>query len=129
MEFKIEEPDKKIRQEIKANWDRVAKPLDGLGEFEGLLARIGAILGSPEIDIAKKAVIVMCADNGVVAEGISQSGQEITAAVTENLGKRNTSVCKMAQSSWRRDFSGGYRCEHRPDFSGSHQQKSKKRHK
>ena len=129
MEFKIEEPDKKIRQEIKANWDRVAKPLDGLGEFEGLLARIGAILGSPEIDIAKKAVIVMCADNGVVAEGISQSGQEITAAVTENLGKRNTSVCKMAQSCWRRDFSGGYRCEHRPDFSGSHQQKSKKRYK
>lgn len=39
MEFKIEEPDKKIRQEIKANWDRVAKPLDGLGEFEGLLGK------------------------------------------------------------------------------------------
>ncbi len=30
------------------------------------------------------------------------------------------------ESCWRRDFSGGYRCEHRPDFSGSHQQKSKK---
>ena len=98
MEFKIDIPDKKIEQEIKANWDRVAKPLDGLGEFEGLLARIGAILGSPEIDVAKKAVIVMCADNGVVAEGISQSGQGITAAVTENLGKRNTSVCKMAKA-------------------------------
>ena len=124
MEFIIEEPDKKIGQEIKANWDRLAKPLDGLGEFEGLLARIGAILGSPEIDIAKKAVIVMCADNGVVAEGISQSGQEITAAVTENLfGLQNGESC------WRRDFSGGYRCEHRPDFSGSHQQKSKKRYK
>lgn len=98
MEFKIDIPDKKIKQEIKANWDRVAKPLDGLGEFEGLLARIGAILGSSEIDIGKKAVIVMCADNGVVAEGVSQSGQEITAAVTENLGKRNTSVCKMAKA-------------------------------
>ena len=129
MEFIIEEPDKKIGQEIKANWDRLAKPLDGLGEFEGLLARIGAILGSPEIDIAKKAVIVMCADNGVVAEGISQSGQEITAAVTENLGKRNTSVCKMAKAVGAEIFSGGYRCEHRPDFSGSHQQKSKKRYK
>lgn len=98
MEFKIDIPDKKIEQEIKTNWDRVAKPLDGLGEFEGLLARIGAILGSSEIDIGKKAVIVMCADNGVVAEGVSQSGQEITAAVTENLGKRNTSVCKMAKA-------------------------------
>ena len=106
MEFIIEEPDKKIGQEIKANWDRLAKPLDGLGEFEGLLARIGAILGSPEIDIAKKAVIVMCADNGVVAEGISQSGQEITAAVTENLGKRNTSVCKMAKAVGAEIFPG-----------------------
>ena len=70
MEFKIDIPDKKIEQEIKANWDRVAKPLDGLGEFEGLLARIGAILGSPEIDIAKKAVIVMCADIGVNTDRI-----------------------------------------------------------
>ena len=96
MEFIIEEPDKKIGQEIKANWDRLAKPLDGLGEFEGLLARIGAILGSPEIDIAKKAVIVMCADNGVVAEGISQSGQEVTYQVAESMGKRKSSVCLMA---------------------------------
>ena len=69
----------------------------------------------------------MCADNGVVAEGISQSGQEITAAVTENLGKRNTSVCKMAKAVGAETFSGGYRCEHRPDFSGSHQQKSQKK--
>ena len=97
MEFIIEEPDKKIRQEIKANWDRVAKPLDGLGEFEGLLARIGAILGSPEIDIAKKAVIVMCADNGVVAEGISQSGQEVTVAVARSIAGRHSSVCQMAE--------------------------------
>ena len=41
----------------------------------------------------------MCADNGIVAEGISQSGQEVTAAVTENLGIRNTSVCKMAKKA------------------------------
>ena len=98
MMFEIELPDKNIEQEIQKNWDRVAKPLDGLGAFEGFSARIGAILGSPKIDIQKKAVIVMCADNGVVAEGISQSGQEVTAAVTENLGKRNTSVCKMAKA-------------------------------
>ena len=98
MNIQIDLPDKKIEHAIKNNWDHVAKPLDGLGEFEGLLARIGAILGSTEINLTKKAVIVMCADNGVVAEGVSQSGQEITKAVTENLGKRNTSVCKMAKA-------------------------------
>ncbi len=99
MNVQIDLPDKKIEHVIKNNWDHVAKPLDGLGEFEGLLARIGAILGSTEINLTKKAVIVMCADNGVVAEGVSQSGQEITKAVTENLGKRNTSVCKMAKAA------------------------------
>ena len=99
MNVQIDLPDKKIEHAIKNNWDHVAKPLDGLGEFEGLLARIGAILGSTEINLTKKAVIVMCADNGVVAEGVSQSGQEITKAVTENLGKRNTSVCKMAKAA------------------------------
>lgn len=98
MNLQIDLPDKKIEHAIKNNWDHVAKPLDGLGEFEGLLARIGAILGSTEINLTKKAVIVMCADNGVVAEGVSQSGQDITKAVTENLGKRNTSVCKMAKA-------------------------------
>ena len=54
MEFIIEEPDKKIGQEIKANWDRLAKPLDGLGEFEGLLARIGESLGRQRLILRKK---------------------------------------------------------------------------
>ena len=85
MELQIKQPDREIEKKVKENWDRVAKPLDGLGEFEGLIARIGAILGTAEISIGKKAVIVMCADNGIVAEGISQSGQEVTAAVTANL--------------------------------------------
>ena len=95
--FEIELPDKNIEQEIQKNWDRVAKPLDGLGAFEGFSARIGAILGSPKIDIQKKAVIVMCADNGVVAEGISQSGQEVTAVVAGFMGQQASSVGKMAR--------------------------------
>lgn len=94
---KITSPDAAVFAQIQANWDRVAKPLDGLGEFEGLLARIGAILGDPSIDIHKKAVIAMCADNGIVEEGVSQSGQEVTAVVTEFMGKNETSVGKMAR--------------------------------
>ncbi len=96
--IKITCPDNGIEEKIKRNWDKVAKPLDGLGVFEKLLARIGAVNGTEDIDISKKIVIVMCADNGVVKEGISQSGQEVTAAVTRNLGIHNTSVCKMAEA-------------------------------
>ena len=39
----------------------------------------------------------MCADNGVVAEGVTQTGQEVTAIVAENFTRRATSVCLMAE--------------------------------
>jgi nicotinate-nucleotide--dimethylbenzimidazole phosphoribosyltransferase len=46
---------------------------------------MAGMFGRVDFSIEKKCVIVMCADNGVVAEGISQSGQEVTAIVAENL--------------------------------------------
>lgn len=90
-------PDEKIRKKVLENWDAVAKPIDGMGRFEDLTAQIGAITGSDRLDITKKAVLIMCADNGIVEEGVSQSGQEVTAAVAESMAKRQSSVGKMAQ--------------------------------
>ncbi len=48
----------------------------------------------------------MCADNGVVEEGVTQTGQEVTAIVAENFLKGATSVCAM-QSRQYGYFSGG----------------------
>ena len=76
----------------------MVKPLDGMGRFEELTAKIGAILGQPTFELRKKAVVVMCADNGVVKEGISQSGQEVTKAVAAMLGKNQSAVGRMAAS-------------------------------
>lgn len=92
----VDMPDQKTYEAVLKNWDAIAKPLDGLGRFETLTARIGAILGTDQIDISKKAVIIMCADNGIVAEGISQSGQEVTTAVARQMAKGASSVGKMA---------------------------------
>lgn len=39
----------------------------------------------------------MGADNGVVAEGVSQTGSEVTAQVLENMGDRKSSVCIMSR--------------------------------
>lgn len=58
--------------------------------------RIAGMTGSPNIDISKRAVVVMCADNGVVEEGVTQTGQEVTAIVTENMSTGDTSVCRMS---------------------------------
>lgn len=96
--YRIEPISQEIYKKVKSNWDQVAKPLDGLGQFEELLAKIGAIHGSIQLNIAKKAIVIMCADNGIVAEQVSQSGQEVTANVVELMGQNRTSVGKMAKS-------------------------------
>lgn len=94
--LRIDLPDSKIHQKVLHNWDMVAKPLDGLGKFEKIIAKIGAITHTAEINISKKAVIIMCADNGIVAEKISQSGHEVTAAVAAKMALKKSSVGKMA---------------------------------
>lgn len=83
--------------QVKVNWDRVAKPLNGLGRFEEMIACIGGITGNANVDISKRAIIAMCADNGVVEEGVSQSGQEVTAIVASFMGTNSSSVGKMAK--------------------------------
>lgn len=92
----IEAPEEAVRKQICKNWDGVAKPIDGMGRFETLTAQIGAIIGTDKIDISRKAVIIMCADNGIVTEGISQSGQEVTAAVAGEMAEKQSAVGKMA---------------------------------
>lgn len=95
--IRIDPFNKERYDEIRARWDSVAKPLNSLGWFEDATAKIGAIHDSADIDIRKRAVIMMCADNGVVAEGVTQSGQDVTAAVAGWMGKGESSVCKMAK--------------------------------
>ncbi|MBW7571275.1 nicotinate-nucleotide--dimethylbenzimidazole phosphoribosyltransferase [Caproiciproducens faecalis] len=95
--LKIDKPNEAARQRVKKIWDGIAKPLDGLGQFETIVAQIGAITGTAQIDLSKKAVIVMCADNGIVEEQVSQCGQEVTAVVASSMVRGNTSVCKMAK--------------------------------
>ena len=76
------------------HWDALAKPLRSLGKLETVIARIAGMTRNPRVDISKKGLIVMCADNGVVEEGVTQTGQEVTAQVAENflIDKASTSI-------------------------------------
>lgn len=82
----------------KVHWDSLAKPLHGLGELEDILVRIAGIRRTPRMDLRKKAVVVLCADNGVVQEGVAQSGQDVTAIITESLSAGTSTVCHMARA-------------------------------
>ena len=80
----------------RRRWDSIAKPLHSLGKMEDLITQIVGITGDEKVDLGKKALVAMCADNGVVEEQVSQSGKEVTLAVAKAMGVNNSSVGKMA---------------------------------
>lgn len=84
-------------EKAKQRWKTVGKPLFSLGKLEDAVIRIAGIKGKPVYSLGRKGLVIMCADNGVVAEGVTQTGQEVTAIVAENFTKKETSVCLMAE--------------------------------
>ena len=95
----IRPADEEAAARCRARWNCIAKPLYGLGVLEDLVVRIAAAQGTDQVDISRKGLVVFCADNGVVDEGVSQTGQEVTAIVAENFidGKSCTAImCKRA---------------------------------
>ena len=95
----ITPPDEAARTAAHAHWASLAKPLGGLGALETLLEDAAALTGTPELAFERRAVLVLCADNGVVAQGVSQTDQSVTRAVAQNLAARRTSVCQMARTA------------------------------
>ena len=85
---------------IRANerWNSVAKPLGSLGLLENAVEKIAAIMGSENVDIGKRAVVVMCADNGVVCEGVTQSDSSVTAICAKAIAEGTSNINRMAQS-------------------------------
>lgn len=88
-----------IYKKIKRNWDKIAKPLDSLGKFEEIICKIGAAEGTERPKAAKSVVLVLCADNGIVEEGVSQSDQEVTKICARNIAEGKTAVGVMAEQS------------------------------
>ena len=86
-------------EEARARWRTVGKPLFSLGKLEDAIIRMAGIKGSSSYTLEKKALVILCADNGVVEEGVTQTGQEVTAIVTENFTKKAASVCFMSEAA------------------------------
>lgn len=78
-------PDQKAMLQARDRWDKVAMPLDSLGTLQEDLIHMAGILGNADHLLEAPRLLVMCADNGIVAEGVSQTGQEVTALVADSI--------------------------------------------
>lgn len=95
--LRVNELDLAAAAACQQRWNNIAKPLDSLGMLEMAIIQIAGIIGNTEISLDKCGMIVMCADNGVVAEGVTQTGQEVTGTVAANMAKGKASVNIMAR--------------------------------
>lgn len=81
----------------RGRWSELAKPLGGLGVLEDDVCVLAAAQGTAFPDISRRSLAVFCADNGIVDEGVSQTGRHVTAAVARSLCAGTSSVCAMAR--------------------------------
>lgn len=82
--------------EAKQRWNNIAKPLGGLGLLEDMIADIAGMRGTPDVKLDRRTAVIMCSDNGVVAEGVSQSDSSVTAAVAREIAQGRSSVNILA---------------------------------
>ena len=73
-----------LEARIRARLDSLTKPPGSLGRLEDLVVQLGLIQQTESPQIARKAMIVFCADHGVVEEGVSPYPSEVTRQMVAN---------------------------------------------
>ena len=86
-------------REARERWDSIGKPLHSLGYLEDAVTKIAGIKRTAYYELSRKALLVFCADNGVVEEGVTQTSQDVTAIVAENFTRGKTCTSRMAMLS------------------------------
>ncbi len=92
----IQPSDKAAEDAAKARWNSVAKPLGSLGLLEEAVTKIAAIQGTADIKINKRKAVIMCADNGVVCEGVTQTDSSVTAICANAIADGTSNINAIA---------------------------------
>src|SRR5437016_10806485 len=77
--------DEAAMQAARARQDRLTKPRGSLGRLEELSIQLAGITGTALPRTTRKAVVVLAADHGVTAEGVSAYPADVTAQMALNF--------------------------------------------
>jgi nicotinate-nucleotide--dimethylbenzimidazole phosphoribosyltransferase len=84
--------DTKAMDYVQERLDSLTKPLGSLGVLEEIVKQLAGISGNTYPVVDRKTVIIMCSDNGVVDEGVSQAPKSVTSSITRNFTRGITGV-------------------------------------
>lgn len=94
----ISPADKEAGKRAALKWNSIAKPLHSLGMLEDDIIKLAEIFGSENFSLDKRCAVVMCADNGVVCEGVTQTDSSVTAVVAKAIANGTSNINLMANA-------------------------------
>jgi nicotinate-nucleotide--dimethylbenzimidazole phosphoribosyltransferase len=98
----IQPLDEAAMQAARARQDTLTKPRGSLGKLEELSIKLAGMKADPFPSVERKAVIVMAADHGVTAEGVSAYPSEVTAQMVLNFLRGGAAINVLAQQAGAR---------------------------
>jgi nicotinate-nucleotide--dimethylbenzimidazole phosphoribosyltransferase len=89
--------DERAMDEARTRQDQLTKPAGSLGRLEDISVLLAGIQGRAKPRIQNKAVVVMAADHGVVAEGTSAYPQAVTSQMVLNFLRGGAGINVIAR--------------------------------
>ena len=99
LENNIKPLDKIAIESAQERWNGIAKPVGSLGLLENIVCSLAGIQRTADVKADRRAVLVFCADNGVVAQGVASTPQEITAVMSGFIAQGRSTVGIMAKEA------------------------------
>lgn len=93
----IRDIDRDMERKARAYVDNLAKPIGSMGKLEDLYVQMAAITGELFPCVAKRGIVILAGDHGIVEEGVATGLQKVTQTQTQNFVKGLTGVCGLAK--------------------------------
>lgn len=94
---RIDELDAELMRQVQARLDRLTKPLGSLGRLEAVAKQIAGMTRQGRPSVARKLIITMAADHGVVEDGVSAYPQAVTAQMVVNFLRGGAGINVLAR--------------------------------
>lgn len=99
---RIAPPDEAVAALTQRLLDDKTKPRRSLGRLEEIACRVAAMRGTERPEMPEKAIVVMAADHGVAAEGVSAYPQEVTRQMVLSFVRGGAAINVLARQAGAR---------------------------
>ncbi|WP_249226734.1 nicotinate-nucleotide--dimethylbenzimidazole phosphoribosyltransferase [Alicyclobacillus mengziensis] len=99
---RISEANRSAQRQMERQLNSLTKPLGSLGDVEDLAIQLAGMTGSTELTIDPAMVLLLAADHGVTAEGVSAFPADVTQQMVQNFLSQGAAINVLSRASLAR---------------------------